>query len=290
MYTSAKSMMDACEEQNKTIYELQLDQEMEASDMTKEEIYDYLRKTYEIMKKSANAGLAEPITSMSGMTGKNAFKVNDYSMNSKSISGALITKAMARALSTSEVNASMGRIVAAPTAGASGILPATLVTMQDEFDYSDEEIFNALLTASAVGEIIAVNATISGAEGGCQAECGAAAAMAAAAIIELRGGTIDDIFTAASFALKNIMGLICDPVCGLVEYPCNLRNASGVVNAIISADLTLAGVEALIPFDETVGAMGNVGKELPVSLKETAIGGIAGTETAQRLYEEFLDK
>lgn len=282
--------MDACKEQNKTIYELQLDQEMEASDMTKEEIYDYLRKTYEIMKKSANAGLAEPITSMSGMTGKNAFKVNDYSMNSKSISGSLITKAMARALSTSEVNASMGRIVAAPTAGASGILPATLVTMQDEFDYSDEEIFNALLTASAVGEIIAVNATISGAEGGCQAECGAAAAMAAAAIIELRGGSIDDIFTAASFALKNIMGLICDPVCGLVEYPCNLRNASGVVNAIISADLTLAGVEALIPFDETVGAMGNVGKELPVSLKETAIGGIAGTETAQRLYEEFLDK
>lgn len=290
MYTSAKSMMDACKEQNKTIYELQLDQEMEASDMTKDEIYDYLRKTYEIMKKSANAGLTEPITSMSGMTGKNAFKVNDYSMNSKSISGALITKAMARALSTSEVNASMGRIVAAPTAGASGILPATLVTMQDEFDYSDEEIFNALLTASAVGEIIAVNATISGAEGGCQAECGAAAAMAAAAIIELRGGSINDIFTAASFALKNIMGLICDPVCGLVEYPCNLRNASGVVNAIISADLTLAGVEALIPFDETVGAMGNVGKELPVSLKETAIGGIAGTETAQRLYEEFLDK
>lgn len=290
MYTSAKSMMDACKEQNKTIYELQLDQEMEASDMTKEEIYDYLRKTYEIMKKSANAGLTEPITSMSGMTGENAFKVNDYSMNSKSISGSLITKAMARALSTSEVNASMGRIVAAPTAGASGILPATLVTMQDEFDYSDEEIFNALLTASAVGEIIAVNATISGAEGGCQAECGAAAAMAAAAIIELRGGSIDDIFTAASFALKNIMGLICDPVCGLVEYPCNLRNASGVVNAIISADLTLAGVEALIPFDETVGAMGNVGKELPVSLKETAIGGIAGTETAQRLYEEFLDK
>ncbi len=290
MYTSAKSMMDACKEQNKTIYELQLDQEMEASDMTKEEIYDYLRKTYEIMKKSANAGLTEPITSMSGMTGKNAFKVNDYSMNSKSISGSLVTKAMARALSTSEVNASMGRIVAAPTAGASGILPATLVTMQDEFDYSDEEIFNALLTASAVGEIIAVNATISGAEGGCQAECGAAAAMAAAAIIELRGGSINDIFTAASFALKNIMGLICDPVCGLVEYPCNLRNASGVVNAIISADLTLAGVEALIPFDETVGAMGNVGKELPVSLKETAIGGIAGTETAQRLYEEFLDK
>lgn len=282
--------MDACKEQNKTIYELQLDQEMEASDMTKDEIYDYLRKTYEIMKKSANAGLTEPITSMSGMTGKNAFKVNDYSMNSKSISGSLITKAMARALSTSEVNASMGRIVAAPTAGASGILPATLVTMQDEFDYSDEEIFNALLTASAVGEIIAVNATISGAEGGCQAECGAAAAMAAAAIIELRGGSINDIFTAASFALKNIMGLICDPVCGLVEYPCNLRNASGVVNAIISADLTLAGVEALIPFDETVGAMGNVGKELPVSLKETAIGGIAGTETAQRLYEEFLDK
>lgn len=290
MYTSAKSMMDACKEQNKTLYELQLDQEMEAEELTKEQVYDYLRKTYEIMKKSATAGLETPITSMSGMTGKNAFKVYEYAKNNSSISGNLITKAMARALSTSEINASMGRIVAAPTAGASGILPATLVTMQDEFDYSDEEILNALLTASAVGEIIAVNATISGAEGGCQAECGAAAAMAAAAIIELRGGTMEDVFTAASFALKNIMGLICDPVCGLVEYPCNLRNASGVVNAIISADLALAGVEALIPFDETVGAMGNVGKELPVALKETAIGGIAGTETAQRLYEEFLDK
>lgn len=290
MYTSAKSMMDACKEQNKTLYELQVQEEMEANELSRDDVYNYLRKTYEIMKKSATAGLETPITSMSGMTGKNAFKVNEYSINSKTISGPLITKAMARALSTSEINASMGKIVAAPTAGASGILPATLVTMQDEFDYSDEEILNALLTASAVGEIIAVNATISGAEGGCQAECGAAAAMAAAAIIELRGGTMEDVFTAASFALKNVMGLICDPVCGLVEYPCNLRNASGVVNAIISADLTLAGVEALIPFDETVGAMGNVGKELPVSLKETAIGGIAGTETAQRLYEEFLDK
>lgn len=290
MYTSAKSMMDACKEQNKTLYELQVQEEMEANELSRDDVYNYLRKTYEIMKKSATAGLETPITSMSGMTGKNAFKVYEYAKNNSSISGNLITKAMARALSTSEINASMGKIVAAPTAGASGILPATLVTMQDEFDYSDEEILNALLTASAVGEIIAVNATISGAEGGCQAECGAAAAMAAAAIIELRGGTMEDVFTAASFALKNIMGLICDPVCGLVEYPCNLRNASGVVNAIISADLALAGVEALIPFDETVGAMGNVGKELPVSLKETAIGGIAGTETAQRLYEEFLDK
>ena len=283
-------MIDACEEQNKKLYEIQIEQEMESGELTKDDIYEYLRKTYEIMKKSAKAGLETPIMSMSGMTGKNAFKVNEYANIGNPVSGSLITKAMARALSTSEVNASMGRIVAAPTAGASGILPATLLTMQEEFGYSDEEIYNALLTASAVGELIAVNATISGAEGGCQAECGAAAAMAAAAIIELRGGTIENIFTAASFALKNIMGLVCDPVCGLVEYPCNLRNASGVVNAIISADLALAGVEALIPFDETVGAMGNVGKELPVSLKETAIGGVAGTETAQRLYDEFLNK
>ena len=290
MYTNAQSMIDACEEQNKKLYEIQIEQEMESGELTKDDIYEYLRKTYEIMKKSATAGLETPIMSMSGMTGKNAFKVNEYANIGNPVSGSLITKAMARALSTSEVNASMGRIVAAPTAGASGILPATLLTMQEEFGYSDEEIYNALLTASAVGELIAVNATISGAEGGCQAECGAAAAMAAAAIIELRGGTIENIFTAASFALKNIMGLVCDPVCGLVEYPCNLRNASGVVNAIISADLALAGVEALIPFDETVGAMGNVGKELPVSLKETAIGGVAGTETAQRLYDEFLNK
>lgn len=289
MFNNAKSLIDACIRENKRIYELQLETEKEMEGLSTQKIYEYLKKTYEVMKSSALKGLEEPLLSMSKMTGENAYNLKKYSKEGLSVSGNFICDAMAMALSTSEVNASMGKIVAAPTAGASGILPAALLSMQIKYDYDDEKIYNALLSAAAIGEIIAKNATISGAEGGCQAECGSAAAMAAAAIVELRDGSIEQIFNAAGFALKNIMGLICDPVCGLVEYPCNLRNASGVVNAIISADLAMAGVKSLIPFDEVVEAMANVGRELPVSLRETAIGGIAGTDTGKELSEKLYN-
>ena len=190
---------------------------------------------------------------------------------------------MAKALSTSEVNASMGKIVAAPTAGAAGIIPAALLTVKERFDLSDEDLINGLFTAAGIGLIRAKNATISGAEGGCQAECGSASAMVAAAIVELLGGDVDQALNAASFALINVMGLVCDPVAGLVEFPCIFRNASGVINALISADLALAGVKSLIPFDEVVEAMYKVGKTMPEALRETALGGVADTLTGREV-------
>ena len=199
------------------------------------------------------------------------------------MTGDLIISAMAKALSTSEVNASMGRIVAAPTAGASGIVPAALLSAQEKLNLSDEDTILGLFAAAGIGEIVAKNATISGAEGGCQAECGVAAAMAAGAIVEMAGGSPEEVFHAASFSIVNVMGLVCDPIGGLVEYPCALRNASGVINAMISADLALAGVKSLVPFDEVVDAMYKVGKMLPDALKETALGGVATTPTGEAL-------
>ena len=186
------------------------------------------------------------------------------------------------------VNASMGRICAAPTAGASGIIPATLITVAESLNIPEEALIDALFTASGIGEIIAKNATLSGAEGGCQAECGAAAAMSAAAIVEMAGGTAEMSLHAAATALKNIMGLICDPIAGLVEAPCAKRNASGSINAMLSADLALAGVESIIPFDEVVEAMYKVGKSLSFELRETALGGIAATETGKRINKQIF--
>ena len=202
----------------------------------------------------------------------------------------MVNRAMARAMSTSEVNSSMGRIVAAPTAGAAGILPGVITSMKERFDLSEEIIITGLLNSSAIGEIIAKNATISGAEGGCQAECGSASSMAASAVVEMLGGTVEQCFHAASFALLNIMGLVCDPVAGLVEFPCALRNASGVTNALLSADLALAGVESIIPFDEIVDTMYDVGRSMPASLRETALGGIAATPTGEEIKKRILKK
>lgn len=195
---------------------------------------------------------------------------------------------MAMALSTSEVNASMGKIVAAPTAGASGILPSALFTAKEKFNLSDDDMINGLFTAAGIGEIVAKNATISGAYGGCQAECGVAAAMAAAAIVEMLGGSPETCLHASSISLINIMGLVCDPIAGLVEFPCAFRNASGVVNALISADLALAGIKSLVPFDEVVEAMYRVGKSLPDTLKETALGGLAATPTGENFKGRIL--
>jgi len=177
----------------------------------------------------------------------------------------------------------MGRICAAPTAGSSGILPAALITGAEELNCGEEEMLRGILTAAALGKIIVQNATVAGAEGGCQAECGAAAAMAAAALVEMAGGTPEQALHAGAIAIKNIMGLICDPIAGLVESPCSKRNASGVLNALSSADLALAGVESIIPFDEVVDAMYAVGLALHPDFKETARGGIAASPTGKAL-------
>lgn len=279
MFNRAEELLQQCKSENKSISMIVIESEIEKTNTTYPILMEKMKETLDIMKKSASSALDKEIISVSGLTGGDSKKVETYKSKGKSLTGDLVTSAMAKALSTSEVNASMGRIVAAPTAGASGILPAALISAKEKLNSTDEEVIFALFAASGIGEIVAKNATVSGAEGGCQAECGVAAAMAAAAIVEMAGGSPEESLNAASFALINIMGLVCDPVGGLVEYPCALRNASGVVNALTSADLALAGMKSLVPFDEVVEAMYEVGKMMPEALRETALGGLAATPT-----------
>lgn len=288
MFDKAEEIIYECNQQDKAIADIIIQKEMEHLNISYDELFEKMRISLEVMKKSANAALHKEVKSISGLTGGNSKKIEDYKRKGKTLSGEIINSAMAKAFSTSEVNASMGKIVAAPTAGAAGILPSAFLSAQEKLDLTDDDLIRGLFTAAGVGEIIAKNSTISGAEGGCQAECGSAAAMAASAIVEMAGGSPEDSFNAASFALTNIMGLVCDPVAGLVEYPCALRNASGVVNALISADMALAKVQSLIPFDEVVEAMSKVGKALPESLRETAMGGLAATATGKRCSKEIL--
>lgn len=288
MYNKAKEIKDLCIKTGKEIWQIALDKDFENTGIEEADLLELMHETLEVMRDSAYKGLDQAVYSMSKITGGSAVKVNKFAEDS--VSGKTITRAMAMALSVSEVNSSMGRIVAAPTAGASGILPAALFTMQEKYGYDDDKLVKGLIVAGVIGEIIAQNASISGAEGGCQAECGSAAAMGAAAICYLRDYDIDTIFASAAFAIKNILGLVCDPVLGLVEYPCNLRNASGVVNAIISADLAMSGFPCLIPLDETIDSMRQVGNSLPEALRETALGGLAATPTAEKLGEEMEEK
>lgn len=289
MFNKGSELIKLCKEKNAKIYEIVIEKEHITSGLAHDEIVNKMKETLEVMKTSATSALDKEIISVSGLTGGNSKKVQDYKNSNKTLSGEFINAAMAKAFSTSEVNGSMGKICAAPTAGASGIVPSALLAAQEKLDLTDEMLINGLFTAAGIGEIVAKNATVAGAEGGCQAECGVAAAMAAGAIVEMAGGTPNQALDAAGFALTNIMGLVCDPIAGLVEYPCNLRNASGVVNALISADLALANVQALIPFDEVVEAMYKVGKSLPESLRETAQGGLADTPTGRDLARKVIE-
>lgn len=288
MFNKGSELINLCKTQNKKIWEIVIEKEIEESNVSYEELMDSMNLVLDTMINSANTALDKEIVSVSRLSGGDAKKMEDYKNRGNTISGQLINSAMAKALSTSEVNASMGKIVAAPTAGASGILPSAILTVKDRFQLSHEDMIHGLFTAAGIGEIVAKNATISGAEGGCQAECGVASSMAAASIVEMVGGSVEACFNAASFALINIMGLVCDPIAGLVEFPCALRNASGVVNALVSADLALAGVKSMVPFDEVVDAMYKVGKAMPESLRETALGGIAATPTGENLKRRIL--
>ncbi|KRQ87986.1 L-serine dehydratase, alpha chain [Caloramator mitchellensis] len=288
MYSNGEELIALANTQNKKIYEIVIDYEADRTGKTKEEIVGNMRSVLNVMIDSAEKGLNEEVNSISGLIGGNAKKVQDYLNENSNLSGYVINKAMARALSVSEVNASMGRIVAAPTAGSSGILPSVVITAAEVLNKDKDDMVNALFTASGIGQIISKNATVSGAEGGCQAECGSAAAMAAAAVVEMAGGTPEQALHAAAICIQNILGLVCDPVAGLVEAPCYLRNSSGAVNALTSADLALAGVRSIIPFDEVVDAMYRVGKALPFELRETALGGIAATPTGIKLKNKIF--
>ncbi|MDO4661616.1 MAG: L-serine ammonia-lyase, iron-sulfur-dependent, subunit alpha [Tissierellia bacterium] len=277
-------------EENKELWEIVLGEEIESYGTTKEEIWKRLQKSLDVMKESSHNALDKKVVSVTGMTGGNAKSMRDYFLGEDTILGQTANNAMAMAFSTSEVNASMGKIVASPTAGSAGILPASIMTMMEKYGYDDDKLIKAILTAVAIGDVIADNATFAGAEGGCQAECGSAAAMAAAAICYLRGCDIETQGNAASIALINIMGLICDPVGGMVEFPCNLRNAFGVINALSSAEMAMAKVSVLVTFDETIEAMKRVGDKLDVNLRETGEGGIAVCESSIKMRKKYIDK
>ncbi len=261
--------------------------ETKQNGLTRSEIETRMDAALEVMRQSAERGFDPALHSMSGMTGGQASKLQAAVNAGQTVGGDYLGKAAARALAIAEYNAAMGKIVAAPTAGACGILPAALLTAQETYQLSNEALRNGLIVAAAVGEVIAARASISGAQGGCQAECGSAAAMAAAALVYLRGGSPKQSADACAFALMNVMGLVCDPVGGLVEVPCVYRNASGVAGAFVAADLALAGVPSPIPPDEVIDAMKAVGEQLPPSLRETGEGGCAACPSVCRKKQEL---
>lgn len=288
MFNTQKKIVEYCEQNNCRIGDIVLEHDSENMNTTKDLICLELASMIDVMEQSATARLDSPRKTNTGMIDGFAKRMMDYSQQEKPISGEFMTKIMAMAFSTLETSASMGKIVASPTAGAAGILPAVLMGMKERYGFNKEELIRALLTSVGIGQIIGKYANFSGAEGGCQAETGSAAAMGAAAAVELMGGTVEQCFHAASIALVNILGLVCDPIAGLVEYPCTFRNANGAVNAIISADMALAGVKSIVPFEEVTQAMNEVGKMLPTALRETGIGGLAGTKTGRAIREDVF--
>lgn len=290
-YESIRELVEAAEARGVKISQLVLEQQAEAMEATPLEIYERMEIDLQVMAQSVRAGEGEGQRSMSGLTGGEGFKMKEYVRKTGGgLSGAFLGGAMARALSVAGCNASMGRIVAAPTAGSCGILPGCLVSMMEEKGVPEKDVVMAMFTAGAFGMVIAGRASIAGAQGGCQAECGSASAMAAAALVELMGGTPAQCADACAIAIANQLGLVCDPVAGLVEIPCIKRNVSGVMIAFSSADLALAGIEAKIPADECLDAMQAVGDALPASLKETAGGGLAATPTGRRLRDQVFGK
>lgn len=246
-------------------------------------------KNLTVMKKAIENGLQISERSPSGLSGGDAKKLIAYIESGNTLSGQIVLKSVAAAIGVMEVNGTMGLIVAAPTAGSCGILPGALVEKGRLIGKTDEDLIAALFTAGAIGYIVTNNATVSGAEGGCQAETGTASAMAAAGLVEMMGGTPEQALTAAAITIKNIMGLVCDPFAGLVECPCTKRNAIGVANALLSADIALAGITSNIPFDEVVEAMYRVGKQMSSDLRETAQGGLAITPTGRKLAQIALE-
>lgn len=286
--STGNELIDVCKKENIPIWEYTIRAEMAKSELGRKDIIEKMRKNLHVMQSSSSLAQEKEIKSVSGLIGGDACRLRKYADSGNTLTGDFMVRAMARAISSSEVNAAMGKIVASPTAGSCGILPAVIISAAERLNKSEDDMINALFTASGVGIIIAKHATLAGAEGGCQAECGSAAAMGSAAVVEMMGGTPEQALDAAAIVLKNILGLICDPVAGLVEVPCAKRNIAGTVSALTTAEIAMAGVKSKIPFDEVVWAMYKVGRQLPPELRETAQGGIAITPTAQRLKEEIF--
>nr|WP_312576803.1 L-serine ammonia-lyase, iron-sulfur-dependent, subunit alpha [Sedimentibacter sp.] len=287
--SSGKELIEICNRENITIWEYTIREEVEKSGLDRIQVIDKMKHNLNVMINSSSYAQENNVFSVSGLIGGDAVKIKKFADKGETLTGDFMVRAMARAISSSEVNAAMGRIVACPTAGSCGILPAAVISAGEKLKKSENDLVNALFTASGIGIIIAKNATIAGAEGGCQAECGSAAAMASAAVVEMMGGSPEQALDAAAIVIKNILGLVCDPVAGLVEVPCAKRNIAGTVSALTTADLAICGVKSKIPFDEVVWAMYKVGRQLPPELRETAMGGIAITPTALRLKEEIFE-
>ncbi len=287
-YQSISELVEKAKREGKKIGKVAREFEMEEVGLSEEELNKKMWERYMIMSAAIEKGLSQKIESVSGLTGGEAKRFREN--NRKKLAGENIGNAMAYAMAVSNVNAGMGKIVAAPTAGAGGIVPGVIKAISESFGNTREEILDALFTAGAIGKVIAIRATLSGAEGGCQAECGAGSAMAAGAATELAGGTPEDVANAVAIVLKSVMGLVCDPVAGLVEVPCIKRNGMYAAIAISASDMALSGIRSVIPPDEVIDAMKEVGEALPETLKETALGGIAQTPTALSLTEKLRKK
>lgn len=283
---SMKEIFERSARENIPFWEIVLQYDMEERQVSRQASMAKMLLTWQAIQDAADSYTGTQ-RSVSGLVGGDGLKMRLYARRGESIGGEFMDEVIVQAISMAESNACMRRIVAAPTAGSCGVVPAVLLSLCEREHYTQHELLEALYVASGIGAVIAYRASISGAAGGCQAEIGTASAMAAGALVSLRGGTNEQIGHAVAMALKNLMGLVCDPVAGLVEVPCVKRNVIGAVNAISAADMALAGIESRIPVDEVIDAMGEVGRRMPVEFRETALGGLAATPTGKAVKERM---
>lgn len=283
---SMQEIFDKIQAGRKPFWQVVRDTDVEERQVTAEASFEKMHATWRAMVESVDTYRADR-RSVSGLVGGDAQRMWDYAAQQETLCGPYLQEVIATALCVAESNACMHRIVAAPTAGACGVLPAVLLPLCKYDELAQHQLLEALYVAAGIGAVIAFRASIAGASGGCQAEIGTASAMAAGALVALRGGSGAQIGHAVAMALKNLLGLVCDPVAGLVEVPCVKRNVIGAVNAVSAADMALAGIESRIPVDEVIDAMGEVGRRLPVELKETALGGLAATPTGERVKRDL---
>ncbi|WP_167628953.1 L-serine ammonia-lyase, iron-sulfur-dependent, subunit alpha [Listeria valentina] len=287
MFRTVAELVDIAERENKAVSEIMIEREMSVSGKSREEVFEAMERNLDVMEEAIKEGEAG-VESTTGLTGGDAVLMNDYINKGQFLSGEVLLRSVQKAIATNEVNAAMGVICATPTAGSAGVVPGVLFAVKDKLGLSREEMVNFLFTAGAFGYVVANNAFISGAAGGCQAEVGSASAMASAAVVEAAHGTPLQSAHAMAMTMKNMLGLVCDPVAGLVEVPCVKRNALGSSQAIISADMALAGIKSRIPCDEVIEAMHRVGLQMPSSLRETAEGGLAATPTGRMIQAKIF--
>ena len=289
MFDSIRETIDYAVENDMSFADIMINEEMELQGKSREDVRAIMKQNLEVMRAAVEKGTTgEGVKSVTGYTGQDAIKLNKYNESQHALSGHEMIEAVKGAVATNEVNAAMGIICATPTAGSSGTIPGVLFKLEKTHDLTEDQMIDFLFTSALFGRVVANNASVAGATGGCQAEVGSASAMAAAAAVAIFGGKPEASGHAMALAISNLLGLVCDPVAGLVEIPCVMRNAIGSCNALISADLALAGVESRIPVDEVIEAMDKVGRNLPASLRETGLGGLAGTPTGEAIKRKIF--